>query len=128
MAADVNFVCYSGRLVKDVGIKQAGQSNIVSGTIAVNRSQKKGDEWVDVASFIDWKIWCKLKKQLDYYRNNFTKGSKILINGSTEQESWEKDGQKHSKLVTMATKVELMGASKGGASSDAGFQDSGFPE
>lgn len=128
MSADVNFVCLSGRLTKDVEIKQIGQSNLVSGTIASNRTEKKDGEYKDVGNFIDFKTWVKSEKQVEFYRSAFTKGAKVLVNGALRQESWEKDGQKFSKIIVDVNRIEPMGASKGGASNDASPFPSDFPE
>lgn len=137
MSADINFICITGRLVKDVEIKEFGQTNLVSGTIASNRLEKRGEEWSEVPNFVDFKTWIKSPKQVEFYKSVFTKGSKVLVNGDLRMESWEKDGQKHSKLLINATKIESMGNGKkesastvqGGTEKVANYnQDSGFPE
>ncbi len=127
MSADVNFVCLSGRLTKDVDFKPIGQSTLITGSIAVNRSEKKDGGWKDVASFFNFKTWSKTEKQIEFYKNTFVKGAKILVNGSLVMESWEKDGQKQSRIIIDVSKIEPIGPSKGGASSEAGFC-SDFPE
>lgn len=137
MSADINFICITGRLVKDIEIKEIGQTNLVSGTIASNRLEKKGEEWAEVPNFVDFKTWVKSPKQVEFYKSVFTKGSKLIVNGDLRMESWEKDGQKHSKLLINATKIESMGISKKESSPTgqcgnekvANYnQDSGFPE
>lgn len=127
MSTDVNFVCLSGRLTKDVEFKAIGQSTLIIGSIAVNRSEKKDGEWKDVASFFNFKTWSKTEKQIEFYKSVFVKGAKVLINGSLSMESWEKDGQKQSRIIIDVSKIEPIGSFKGGASSEAGFC-SDFPE
>lgn len=124
MSADVNFVCMSGRLLKDIEVKPVTGTNIISGVLMVFRREKEEDK----CSFIDFKTFAKSDKQVEFYKSAFVKNAKVLLNGSLVQEQWEKDGQKHSKIVLMASRIEPMGAAKGGASSEAGFPDSDFPE
>lgn len=129
MSADVNFYCVSGRLTKDVEIKPINQSFLVTGSIACNRSVKKDGQWQEVASFFNFKSWIKSEKQVEFYRTSFIKGSKVLLNGDFETDTYEKDGQKRTAFTLNAIKIEPMGASRGGASSEAGFpEDSGFPD
>lgn len=132
MSADVNYVILSGRMVSDVSVKDIGQSHLVSGTIACNRTEKKDNEYKDVASFIDFQTWVKSDKQLEFYKSAFTKGSKILINGEMKQETWEKDGQKRSRIVIVSNRLEPIGSGKGktegGSKVPSYDSESGFPE
>lgn len=127
MSADVNLVSISGRLTKDVEIKPVGQAFVLSGSVASNRSVKKDGQYTDVASYFEIKNWLKSEKQVDFFKSNFKKGTKILVVGSLEQESWEKEGQKHARVVINADRIDLMGAPRGGASNDA-FPSEDFPE
>lgn len=122
MSADIDVVFLTGRLVKDVEIKPVGQSFAVSGSIACNRTVKKDNEYKDIASFFDFKCWCKSEKQVEFYKSAFTKGAKICVNGTLIQETWEYEGNKHSRIVVDVFKIEPMGYFKGGASSEAGVQ------
>ena len=127
MSADVNLVSISGRLTKDVEIKPVGQAFVLSCSFASNRSVKKEGQYTDIASFFDGKMWLKSEKQVAFFTENFKKGTKILVVGGVEQESWEKEGQKHSRVVINADRIDLMGAPRGGASNDA-FPSEDFPE
>lgn len=129
---DINSAVVSGRLVKDAEFKQFQNGGVISFTVAVNRSQKGQDgQWQDVASFIDVKRWSKTAGLQPYLR----KGSQVCVQGSVEQERWEKDGQKHSRIVLNAVNIALASSKNGeqqnGGSQQApaGFSGSGaFPE
>ena len=102
---DVNYDVKTGRLVKDVETKQIGEAFLISGCIAVNRSFKKNGEWVEEASFFNFKQWFKSQKQVDFYTKRLKKGTPITIDGEFIQEKWEKDGQKQSAYVLMANRI-----------------------
>lgn len=134
MASDINLIMLTGRLVKDVEIKAIGQSQLVTGSIAFNKTVKNGDEWKDVPNFIEFKNWIKSDKQVEFYKTNFTKGTKILLNGELLQEQWEKDGQKHSKMVINVIRIDFMGKGQSNNNSNSDNKvpsyngNSGFPE
>ena len=100
---NLNSVVLQGNLTKDAseGMRRSESTGIAFGafTIAVNKSVKNGDEWEDKTSFI------KVKGFGKGYENavkHMTKGSSVIIEGTLEQECWEKDGQKRSELVVIA--------------------------
>lgn len=134
MSVDINSVCLTGRLVKDIEVKEIGQSNLVSGTIASNKGEKKGEEWVETPNFIDFKTWVKSPKQLEFYKKIFTKGVKVVLNGELRMESWETDGHRNSKLLINVQKIDSMSSGKGNTTEQNKdevtnySQDSGFPE
>ena len=138
MSADINHSFYTGRMVKDVEAKSINSSYLITGCFASNRSYKKGDQWVEEASFFNFKVWVKNEKQKDFYVNHLKKGTQISIDGSWNQEHWEKDGQKQSAYVLYADKIiPAWGSSDSGSkSSNSGNgssvpsfnADEGFPE
>ena len=100
---NLNSVVVQGNLTKDAsdGMRTSESSGVAFGsfTIAVNKSVKNGDNWEDKTSFI------KVKGFGKGYENavkHMTKGSSVIIEGTLEQEVWEKDGQKRSELVVIA--------------------------
>ena len=135
MSADVNYDVKTGRLTKDVEVKSINSSFLITGSLAVNRSFKKGDEWVEEASFFNFKMWLKSQKQVDFYTQYLKKGAQVTIDGEMIQERWEKDGQKQSAYVILANRIIPFFASSGsGGSSSNGSSvpsfssEDGFPE
>lgn len=99
---NLNSVVLQGNLTKDAseGMRQSsGGVAFGSFTIAVNKSVKNGDEWEDKTSFVKVKGFGKGYENAVKY---MTKGSSVIVEGTLEQESWEKDGQKRSELVVIA--------------------------
>ena len=120
MSADVNYDVKTGRLTKDVEVKSINSSFLITGSFATNRSFKKGDQWVEEASFFNFKMWLKSQKQVDFYTQHLKKGAQITIDGEMIQERWEKDGQKQSAYVLMANRIIPFFASNGNSSSSSG--------
>lgn len=137
MAADVNYDVKTGRLIKDVEVKNINSSFLISGCIAVNRSYKKGEQWVEDASFFNFKMWLKSQKQVDFFTERLKKGAQVTIDGEMIQEKWEKDGQKQSAYVLMANRIIPFfasgsngnsGSSSGGSSVPSFDANEGYPE
>lgn len=108
--ADVNHVVLIGRLTRDVEVKYTlGGIAVAKGSIAVNKRVKQGEQWTDKASFFDFTLWGKQAESIARY---LVKGKQIAIDGELEQSTWEKDGQRHSKVEVKANEVQLLGGDK----------------
>lgn len=117
--SDLNVVALNGRLTKDAELKYtAAGMAIASFSVANNQRVKKGDAWVDDASFFDVTYFGKGAEAVHPY---LMKGGLIGVSGRIRQERWEKDGQKHSRISIVADSVQLMGG--GGEKQQGGNQD-----
>ena len=109
---DLNHVVLIGRLTRDLGTDERSFGYVANGqaranvSIAVNRSKKNGDQWIDEVSYFDVTIWGKTAENLKPY---LLKGKQIAIDGYLKQDRWEKDGQKNSRVVIVANNVQLLG-------------------
>lgn len=111
---DMNSVNLVGNLVRDMDMNTTATGfHIGRVTLAVNRSVKHGDQWEDEASFIDVNIFGKTAENLQQY---LKKGTKLGVSGHLKQDTWEKDGQRHSKLSVNADNVFLFGGRNGSSS------------
>ena len=119
---DTNHVVLVGRLTKDLGTDERSFGYVVNGqaraniSIAVNRSKKNGDQWIDEVNYFDVTIWGKTAENLKPY---LTKGKQIVVDGYLKQDRWEKDGQKFSKVTVVANNVQLIGGRGDGPSQPA---------
>lgn len=107
MAKSINQVNLMGNLTRDPELRQTpnGQ-DVVSFSLALNRSYKNSnDEWQEATDFIDLVAWGKLAEQVS---NSLSKGSRVLVSGRLQSRSWEKDGQKHSKVEVLAQDVTFL--------------------
>lgn len=126
---DVNRVNIIGRLTRDITSDERSFAYLPNGTaranvsIAVNRSRKNGDQWVDEVSYFDVTIWGKTAENLKPY---LTKGKQIAVDGYLRQDRWEKDGQKNSRISIVAENVQLLGGKSDNGGSGYDQPSGGF--
>jgi single-strand DNA-binding protein len=119
MARSFNQVILMGNLTRDPELRQTpnGQ-NVCAFSLALNRSFKGGDgEWKEATDYVDIVAWGPLGERVAQY---LTKGRPCLVNGRLQSSSWEKDGQKRSKVEVVAQDVTFLGGGGGQGSSDGG--------
>ena len=115
---DLNHVIEIGRLTRDISERDFGYTT--GGTarlnlsIAVNRSVKKNGAWTDSVSYFDVTVWGKTAENIKAYLH---KGKQIAIDGYLDQQRWEKDGVKYSKVVIIADNIQLLGGNENGQQS-----------
>ena len=117
---DINSVVLVGNLTRDIEVRYSN-SGVAIGrvSIAINRSRKNGDQWVDEVSYFDVVIFGKTAENLRPY---LTRGQKIAVQGSLVQSRWEKDGQKNSRVEIQADNVQLCGNRGGNNNSSGNYQ------
>ena len=115
---DLNHVITIGRLTRDISERDfaytTGGTARLNLSVAVNRSEKRGGEWADKASFFDITVWGKTAENIKPY---LRKGKQIAVDGYLDLQRWEKDGQKYSKVVIIADSVQLLGGNDNGQQS-----------
>lgn len=110
---DLNHVIEIGRLTRDISERDFGYTT--GGTarlnlsLAVNRSEKRNSAWQDKVSYLDVTVWGKTAENIKPYLH---KGKQIAVDGYLDQQRWEKDGQKFSKVVIIADSVQLLGGNE----------------
>lgn len=110
---DLNHVVLIGRLTQDLGSDERSFGYVGNGqaranvSIAVNRSKKSGDEWIEEVSYFTITIWGKTAENLKPY---LTKGKQICVEGHLHQDRWEdSEGKKQSRIKIIADQVQLLG-------------------
>ena len=103
----MNRVELTGRFTKDpvVNYTQNG-GTVASFTLAVDRTVKKGDEWVHEADFIRC---VSFGKKAEFVEKFFKKGSFAVVSGSIKTGSYEKDGTTVYTTDVWADNVEFGG-------------------
>lgn len=103
----MNLVVIIGNLTRDVDMKYAPTGTAISGfTVAVNETYKPaGGEPKQEVSFFDVVSFGKTAENCAEY---IGKGSKVLVQGKLKQETWEKDGQKRSRIKIIANSVQFL--------------------
>lgn len=117
MSKSINQVILMGNLTRDPELRTtpSGQS-VCSFSLAVNRSwQGQDGQAQEAVDYFDVTAWGKLGELVNQY---LSKGRKCLVQGRLSQRSWEKDGQKHSKVEVVASDVTFLdGGGQGGGDS-----------
>jgi len=109
MAASLNRVVEIGNLTRDPELQYtpSGTAKCSLG-VAVNRTYKNSNgEYVDDVSYFDIIAWGKLGETCHKY---LTKGRQVAVEGRLQQDRWEKDGQKRSKVFIVADSVQFLGS------------------
>jgi single-strand DNA-binding protein len=125
--ASYNRVILVGNLTRDPELRYIPSGAAVSEiALAVNDRVKRGDQWVDETTYVDVTLWSRTAEIANEY---LTKGSSVLIEGRLKLDTWEKDGQKRSKLRVVADKMQMLGGKAGGGSPSprSGGNDYGAP-
>ena len=118
--ADLNSVALTGRLTADPELKEFGEGKQVANfSLAVNEYKKEGG---DAVSFIPVTVW---NKQAEVAKNFLNKGSQVAIKGRFQQQRWEKDGQKRSKIQVICESLTLLGSKKQESAEPAASVSSG---
>ena len=111
MASDINHVVLIGRLTRDAELKYTnGGTAVTKFSLANNQSRKSGDQWTEEVHYFDVTLWGRSAEAVTKY---LTKGKQVAVDGRLQQERWEKDGQKHSRVSITANNVELLGSGSG---------------
>lgn len=104
----INVVVISGNLTRDADLRMtAGGTPVMSFGIAVNdrhKNQQTG-EWEDYANFVDCTMFGSRAEKLSRY---LSKGTKVALSGHLRYSSWERDGQRRSKLEVIVDEIEFM--------------------
>jgi len=107
MAVTVNRVILAGNLTRDPQVKfLANEKAVANFVLAVNNRFKAADGTMkEDTVFVDIEAWGRTAELVGQY---LTKGRACLIEGRLKLDSWEKDGQKQSKLRVVADSVQFL--------------------
>lgn len=112
--ANFNRVILVGNLTRDVELKYTPSGLAVTEIgLAVNerRKNQQTGEWIEEPVFVDITLWGRTAEIASEY---LSKGSPALIEGRLKYDTWEKDGQKRSKLRVVGETLQLLGTRGGG--------------
>jgi single-strand DNA-binding protein len=96
----MNIVMLRGNLARDPELRVVStgdkQTSVVNFTVAVSREFKKANGTQDkITSFIQCEAW---DSGAETIASSLKKGDLVMVEGSLRNDSWEKDGVKHSTL------------------------------
>lgn len=103
----INKVCISGNLGRDPELRYTRSgSPVLSFSVCVNGRVKRGDQWEDKANWVDVNMFGTRAESVAKY---LAKGTHVALSGRLNQNTWEKDGQKRSKLGVIADDIDFSG-------------------
>ena len=109
----INRVNISGNLTRDPELRATqGGMQVLGFGVAVNdrrRNQQTG-EWEDYPNFVDCTMFGNRAESMGRILH---KGMKVAIEGKLRYSSWDKDGQRRSKLEVIVDEIELMSQKQG---------------
>lgn len=125
--ANLNRVLLIGRLTRDPEQRTIQSGNTVcSFGLAVNRTYTRRDsgEKVEETTFVDCEAWGRSAETITRY---VSKGRQLFVEGRLKFDSWERDGQRRSKLSVVVENFQFLdsgdrGGDRGG---EGGYQQRG---
>ena len=122
----INRVNITGNLTRDPDLRQTqGGTAILSLGVAVNdRRKDQSGEWTDYTNWIDAVMFGTRAEAVSRY---LSKGSKVAIEGKLRYSSWEKDGQKRSKIEVIVDEIEFMSRGQQDGAPQGGY-GGGYPQ
>ncbi len=125
--ASYNRVILVGNLTRDPEIRYIPSGTAVSDIgLAVNEKYKNAKgEWVEQVTFVDVVLWLRTAEVASEY---LSKGSQVLIEGRLKLDTWEKDGEKKSKLRVVCDRMVMVGPRQGDGGGGGGGAARGAPQ
>jgi single-strand DNA-binding protein len=107
--ASFNRVILVGNLTRDPSVRYTpGGTAVCEIGLAVNERRKnQSGEWIDEVVYVDVTLWGRTAEVAGEY---LTKGAPVLIEGRLRMDTWEKDGEKRSKLRVVADRMQMLGS------------------
>ncbi len=109
----INRVNISGNLTRDPELRATvGGTQVLSFGVAVNdrRKNPQSGKWEDCPNFVDCTMF---GTRAEAVGRCLSKGSKVAVEGKLRYSSWEKDGQRRSKLEVIVEEIEFLSRQQG---------------
>lgn len=120
MAGSFNKVLLMGNLTRDPEMRHLPNSNtaVTKFGLAVNRRFRTADgEQREEVTFVDCDAFGRTAEMMSQY---LKKGRPVFIEGHLRLDTWEKDGQKQSKLKVVVDSFQFIDSKPGGGDGDGG--------
>lgn len=112
--ATYNRVILMGNLTRDIQLRYtpAGTPVTEVGMAINDRRKGQNGEWIDETTFVEVTFWGRTAEVAAEY---LSKGSPVFVEGRLKYDTWEKDGQKQSKLRVVCDRMQMIGGQRDGA-------------
>jgi single-strand DNA-binding protein len=93
-----------GNMTRDAELRFTSSGTAVASFgVVFNKRTKNGDKWEDGdPQFFDVTCWRSLAENV---AESLEKGTRVVVTGRLEYQTWEKDGDKRSKVQIVADEV-----------------------
>lgn len=122
----INRVILSGNLTRDAELRttQSGMAILAVG-IAVNdrRKNTQTGEWEDYPNFFDCTMFGARAQNIAQY---LKKGTRVMLDGKLRYSSWERDGQKRSKVEVIIDDIDFSGSRNNDSQGNGGANASAY--
>lgn len=117
----INRVNISGYLTRDCELRTlpSGSSVLNFGMAVNDRRKNQNGEWEDYPNFVDCVVF---GARADGLSKVLSKGMKVSLEGKLRYSSWEKDGQRRSKLEVVVEDIEFFMGRQSDGEADRGQQ------
>ena len=122
----INRVNISGNLTRDPELRatQSGMQVLGFGVaVSDRRKNPSTGQWEDYPNFVDCTMFGNRAESMGRILH---KGMKVAVEGKLRYSSWEKDGQRRSKLEVIVDEIELM--SQNQQQAPQGYQQQPAPQ
>lgn len=120
--ANLNKVMLIGRLTRDPETRNVNSGNsVVSFGLATNRTynNRNTGEKVEETTFVDVEAWGRTGETIARYMQ---KGRQIYVEGRLKFDTWERDGQRRSKLSVVCDTFQFIDSQSGGGGGGGNYQ------
>jgi len=101
--SDLNRLALSGRLTADPELKYLPSGTAVANLrLASNRTYTTNGDRREEALFVDVEVYGKAAEAVAQHKG---KGAFLIVDGRLRQNTWEREGQRHSRLLVVADQV-----------------------
>lgn len=117
----MNLVILKGNLARDPEVRNINingkQTSVANFTVAVSREfTKQNGETDKITTFVQCEAW---DTGAEAIKESLKKGDLVMVEGSLRNDSWEKDGVKHSTLkVRVNNFAQIVKTRKSGSKSE----------
>lgn len=108
--ASFNRVILVGNLTRDPEVRYIPSGTAVCDLgLAINERRKNSStgEWIDEVVYVEVTLWGRTAEVAGEY---LVKGSPVLIEGRLRMDTWEKEGEKRSKLRVVGERMQMLGS------------------
>lgn len=101
----INSVVINGNLGREGTLRETAQGGyVLEFSACVNTTKKTDDGWSDKANWVDCIMFGNRAESVS---SLLDRGTNVTVQGHLDQSTWEKDGQRRSKLRVVVDEIRI---------------------